>query len=66
MCNLAKLFIPKREQRQLNPKKGLTFSLFFSSNSGTETASHYLLVMAVSKDPVLLLRVKKQAEDIKS
>lgn len=40
----------------------MLFAIFFRNNLAKMIV--YLLVMAISKDPVLLLRMKQQAEDV--
>lgn len=44
------------------PNNEMLFAIFFRNNLAKMIV--YLLVMAISKDPVLLLRMKQQAEDV--
>lgn len=48
----------------MSPKTPVT--LYVAIFSGRLSPGYYLLVMAISQDPVFLLRVKEEAEDVES
>lgn len=54
----------KANQGSYNHLGRIPVTLYVANFSGCLLPEYYLLVMAISQDPVLLLRVKEEAEDV--
>lgn len=60
------MVLQKLNQGSYNHLGHIPVTLYVTIFSERLSPGYYLLVMAISQDPVLLLRVKEEAEDVES